>query len=182
MIDIENIKQYEIERPNTWTIFGDPEDFDKMPIEHKDQIIFLGKEADKYLDKFMNAAKLVDVNDDPFRKNNFKNVSKYYITEDEQALKKWLYNLEIPFKTNVFLCEDSFIYTTWKMVVKYSPNIFFRNDVIVFDKTLNWCLFYFHHDVLFFGRGNIYDSKQDESHMEMINKLKQQYPQFNFPY
>ena len=78
--------------------------------------------------------------------------------------------------------EDSFIYTTWKMVVKYSPDIFFGNDVIVFDKTLNWCLFYFHHDHLFFGRDNVYDSSEDDERMAGLNEMKKMYPHFKFPY
>jgi hypothetical protein len=183
MFDLDDIKKYAVERPDRWTMFGYPDDYDKLPQTHRDQIIFLNKEANTYLYGFLNGAKLYDTNDNPFRKNNFKHISEYTIKQDgEKELKKWLYNREIPFKTPVFLHEDSFIYITWKMVVKYSPDIFHGDDVIVFDKTLNWCLFYFHHDHLFFGKDNIYDPKEDEEHMAVISELKKQYPHFKFPY
>lgn len=182
MIDMENIGKFSVERPESWTLFGDPDDFDKMPQEHKDQIIFLNTEANKYLHQFMKFAKLVHNNDNPFGKNNFKYVSNFAVTDDEKSLKKWLYNREIPFHTKVFLCEHTFVYTTWKIVVKYSSDIFHGHDVIVFDKTLNWCLFYFHHDHIFFGKDNIYDWKEDEEQIAVINKLKKQYPHFKFPY
>jgi hypothetical protein len=182
MIDITNIKQYQIERPDTWSLFGDTADFDKIPTAHKDQIAFLDKTAAKFLYDFLNVAKLVATNDDPFNKNNFKTVEHYTNMTDEAGLKKWLYNRKIPFKGEVFVLGNDCILTTWKIVVKYAPDLFFSNDIVVFDKTLNWCLFYFHHDHLFFGKDNIYDSTNDYIKMDEISRLKKEYPNMKFPY
>ena len=182
MIDIENIKQYQIEKPNSWGLFNDEEDINNLPTEHKDQMIFLDKTATEFLYNILKVAKLLAANDDPFSKNNFKTVEHYTKMDNQSGLKKWLYNRNIPFKKEVFLLGDDCILTTWKMIVKYSPDLFFGNDVVVFDKTLNWCLFYFHHDHLFFAKDNIYDSTNDYVKMDEINKLKEKYPNMKFPY
>jgi hypothetical protein len=182
MVDIENIKQHQIERPNSCSLFGVAEDFERMPATHKDQIAFLDKTPAGFLYDFLTAAKLIANNDDPFSKNNFKTVEHYTNMADEDGLKKWLYNRQIPFKGEVFLLGDDCILTTWKMIVKYAPDLFFGSDVAVFDKTLNWCLFYFHHVHLFFGRDNVYDSTNDNIKMDEINRLKKKYPNMNFPY
>jgi len=182
MIDIENLKQYEVERPNNMGLFGGVKDFDKLPQSHKDQITFLDKAASQFLYDFLTAAKLIANNDDPFGKKNFKSVEHYTNMVDEDGLKKWLYNRAIPFKNEVFLLIDDGILTTWKMIVKYAPSLFFGNDAVVFDKTLNWCLFYFHHDHLFFGKDNIYNPTNDYIKMDEINRLKKLYPNMKFPY
>jgi len=180
MIDIENIRRYQIERPGHWSLFA--EDLDRLQPEHKDQITFLDNTATEFLYDLLKAAKLIASNDNPFSKNNFKSVEQYSNMVEEAGLKKWLYNRGIPFKSEVFLLGDDGILTTWKMIVKYAPDLFFGNDVVVFDKTLNWCLFYFHHDHLFFGRDNVYDSTNDNIKMDEINRLKKKYPKMNFPY
>jgi hypothetical protein len=102
VIDIGNIKQYQIERPDRWSLFGDTGDFDRLPPAHKDQIAFLDKTATGFLHDFLTVAKLVANNDDPFSKNNFKTVEHYTKMADEAGLKKWLYNRGIPFKEEVF--------------------------------------------------------------------------------
>ncbi|SDE70551.1 hypothetical protein SAMN05216464_108281 [Mucilaginibacter pineti] len=182
MIDVENLKQYQIKRPDRWSLFGDAEDFDNLPVSHKDQIFFLDKTATDFLYEFLKVAKLIATNDNPFSKNNFKTVEHYTQMDNENGLKKWLYNRAIPFKEEVFLLGDDCILTTWKIVVKYAPDLFFSNDTVVFNSTLNWCLFYFHHDHLFFGRDNIYDTSNDQIKMDEINRLKGIYPNMKFPY
>ena len=100
-------------------------------------------------------------------------------------LKKWLYKRGISFGTWVFVLEnsnDQAILTTWKMVVKYSSELFIMPDMMVFDRTLNWCLFYFHEGKLFFGKDNIYDATDDYKTMEEHNERKKNFPQFKHPY
>jgi len=102
MIDIENLKQYQIKRPDKLSLFGAAEDFDTLPASHKDQIFFLDKTATDFLYKLLRAAKLIANNDDPFSKNNFKTVEHYTQMNENEGLKKWLYNRAIPFKDEVF--------------------------------------------------------------------------------
>lgn len=134
MIDIENLKQFQIKRPDHWTPFGDGEDFDQLPETHKDQLVFLDKNATKFLYSYLHAAKLIASNDNPFSRNNFRIIEHYTDMTNEDGLKKWLFNREMPFKNEVFLLGDECIFTTWKMIVKYAPDIFFMNDTVVFDK------------------------------------------------
>jgi hypothetical protein len=87
MIDVENLKQYQIERPDRWSLFGDAEDFDNLPVLHKDQIFFLDKTATDFLYQFLKVAKLIANNDNPFSKNNFKTVEHYTQMDNENGLK-----------------------------------------------------------------------------------------------
>jgi hypothetical protein len=190
MVDLNNIKQFTTDRPNTWTLFGSADDFDNLPKLHREQIHFLDKTAGKYIYGLLSSAKLVADNvSNPFSKGNFKSVVQFSnfagTPESKQELKKWLFQRGITFQTQVFVLpnyNDYPVVTTWKILIKYANDLFFNDDVTVFDQTLNWCLFYYHHDQLFFGRDNIYDPSEDERKMEVLNERKRKYPQFKFPY
>jgi hypothetical protein len=190
MVDLSNIRQFTIDRPDSWTLFGSPEDFDSFPEPHKAQILFLDKPAAKFIYEFSASAKLVTGDIwQPFVKGNFKKVERFSdfsdTAESKQELKKWLFHRGIAFQTWVFVLpnyNDYPILTTWKMVIKYSGSLFFSDDVTIFDTSLNWCLFFFHEDELFFGKDNIYDPTEDYQKMEALNEVKKKYPQFKFPY
>lgn len=189
MIDIENTRSFTVARP-AHSIFGSAAAFDMLPETHQAQILFLDATASDYIWSFSTAAHLLTGGVwAPFEKGNFKEVDefdKFFGNEaSRQHLKKWLYKRGIAFGTEVFVLEESnnqAILTTWKMVVKYAPDLFIMNDLMLFDKTLNWCLFYFHHDKLFFGRGNVYDANDDYKRMEALNERKRKFPQFKHPY
>jgi hypothetical protein len=189
MIDLENIISYTIPRPNGWTVFGNAEEFDALPVATKDQIFFLTREATGNLIDLAHTARLVtDGGWDPFSKSNFKTVETFrdFWSNDEsrQLLKKWLYHRGIAFSNKVFLLQNSElgILTTWKMVLRYSPFIFPGDDTMIFDRTLNWCLFYYHEDMMFFGRDISYDPSEDEKKMEELNERKRKFPAFRHPY
>ena len=190
MVDLSNIKQFIKPRPDAWTLLGSADDYDKLPESHKEQILFLDKKATNFIYEFLSCTKLAGYdNSDPFSKGNFKTVETYNdfeeIEESSQRLKKWLFNRSIPFRTWVYVLPnygDHPLLMTWKMVIKYSFDLFFNDDVTVFDDTLNWCLCYFHHDWLTFGKDNIYDPADDYKRMEAINELKKKHPHFKFPY
>lgn len=189
MIDIENVRCFTTNRPD-FSIFGAAATFDRLPATHREQILFLNPAASAYIYSFSTAAHLLTGGLwDPFEKGNFKEVDEfnqfYGNDESKRLLKKWLFNKGIAFGTTVFLLEESnnqVILTTWKIMVKYAADIFISNDVMLFDKTLNWCLLYFHHDRLFFGRGNVYDATADEMRVIALNERKKKFPQFNHPY
>jgi len=189
MIDIENIKSFTVERP-PHSIFGTAAAFDLLAETHREQILFLDPVASEYVWSFSNAAHLLTGGLwAPFKKGNFKEVDEfnqfYGTPESKHFLKKWLYKRGIAFGTWVFLLEESnnqAILTTWKMVVKYAADLFISNDLMLFDKTLNWCLIYFYHDQLFFGRGNVYDATEDYKQAEELNERKKRFSQFKHPY
>lgn len=129
------------------------------PEEHKDQIFPLNKDAANYLWEYETKIKIQNLN--PTDHSIFKTLKEFKCgTDQAQELKKWLFNLGMPFHTKVFVSlqpHDGFI-LTWKMVIKYSSNLFLGYDLILWDKTLNWVLFYHHDDVLRFGKDRIYNA------------------------
>lgn len=190
LIDIANIHEYTTDRPRTWTIFGSPEEFDKLPKIHQEQIHFLDKKASTFLYDFLENAKLISGKLwDPFSKGNFNSIEKFInfsnSDKSKSELKKWLYKKPIPFRNSVFILPnyDNFpILTTWKIVIKYGHDIFHVDDIIIFDKSLNWCLFYYHENELFFGKDNVYDSNDEDKKIELLNEKKKKYPHFKHPY
>jgi hypothetical protein len=169
MIDLHNIKNFTIDRPDEGTIFWSAKEFDSLPETHREQILFLDKTASEYIYEFSSAAHLMTGGVwDPFAKGNFKTVEEFSdfsrTEESKQRLKKWLFNRQISFSTWVFVLfngNDGPMLMTWKMLIKYSDDLFIMDDVMVFDSTLNWCLFFFHEDKIFFGKDNIYDPSED---------------------
>jgi len=190
MVDLTNIKDFTVDKVKSWSLFGTDEEFNALPVTHQDQIFFLDKNASKYIYEFSARANLTtgDVWD-PFAKGNFKKVeefNEFYRNEESQAkLKKWLYNRGIAFKTWVFLLpnfNDYPILTTWKMVVKYSDVLFSSDDIMVFDQTINWCLFFFHENHLYFGTDKIDNLTEGDLMMQILNEKKKKYPNFKHPY
>lgn len=188
-MEIDKIHEFSIPRPTGWTVFGNAETFEALPKETRDQVIFLDKEASAFVSDYFSIARLLtDGGWDPFSGGNFKSVDKCYefFQDDEsrQKLKKWLYQRGIPFKNWVFILQNSeeVVMCTWKMAIKFSGDIFYGDDVAIFDRTLNWCLFYYHDDVMFFGKDRIVDSSDDERMMKELNERKQKFPKFRHPF
>ena len=192
MVDLDNIRNFTVPRPDTSTWFLTAREFDALPETHKDQILFLDKVASDYIYSFTGPSFNLVSGDlwDPFAKGNFKHVEEFTDftnhPESWQHLKKWLYQRGIPFSTWVFVLPNGIggpILTTWKMVVRYSRDLFIMDDLMVFDRSLNWCLFFFHEDRLFFGKDPAgYDTTEDDRRMEALNERKKKYPQFKHPY
>jgi hypothetical protein len=192
---LDELKSHRIDPPQVWTVFGAPEDFNTMPKVHRDQVIFLDKEAGDFLANYLKASRMYypphsppnepseESSHWPFRFNYFKTIEKLMYPEADK-LKKWLFNRGIPFRAEVFVLADDGpeIITTWKMIVKYAPVLFWRGDVEVFDKTLNWGLYFFHEDAIFFGKDNINSGEIDQKSMAEINEAKRLFPDASFPY
>lgn len=189
MIDLDHILNYTVPRPDSWTLFGNGEQFDALPAETKDQVLFLNREASDYLLDLLHVSRLVTGGGwDPFTKGNFKTVETFdqFNSSDEsrQLLKKWLYRRGLPFSGQVFLLTnvDCAIITTLKMVIRYSADIFPFDDTVIFDRTLNWCLFFYHENLMSFGRDKMHDASEDEKMMAALNERKKKFPQFRHPY
>lgn len=188
MIGLDTILHYTLPATPRWSFLGNADEFDKLPDATKDQVCFLNKEATDYLSDLLHTARLITGGGwNPFQQN-FKTVETfdrfYNDEESRQALKKWLYHRGIPFSSQVFLLEtnENAVVTTWKMLLRYAAFVFPGDDVAVFDRSLNWCLFYYHENKLFFGRDRIYDPAEDEQRMKELNERKNKFPQFRHPY
>ena len=184
MIHLNNIVPFAKEPPE-WSVFGSAHDFESLPQTHQDQIFFLNKEANDYLYEFLEYTKLLTGPIwNPFEKKNFKTIEEISLPDEEEVLKKWLYQRGIPFQNWVFLLPNHSkdpIYLTWKMVIKYSHRIFWGSDLLIFDKSANWCLFFFHEDYLFFGKENLFDPEIGYEQMRALYRKKEQFPGFNHP-
>ena len=156
-ITLDNIEEFQVpfdECIFKW-IFTDEND--QLPSkEHQDQIFLLTKEAANFLWDY--EMKLGILSSDKF----YKTVTIFDSAfSDQQTIKKYLYNLGIPFTQKVFIAQqpDTAFVLTWKMLIKYSHRLFWANDQSVWDKTLNWKL-EFHHDGEFsFGKDLIYEGQ-----------------------
>lgn len=180
MINFDNIKTYSTNFPKTWSFLWSPEEASEIPHEHKDQIYFLNNEASKFVRNYINSSKMVTGPlFKPFNKRYFKTVEEFEVTENcESEIKKWLYSKSIPFRKYVFIdCERSghTVMLTWKMVIKYWEGLFFANDLIIFDESLNWGLFYFHEDILYFGSDKVYNKEFEYVKTSELNELKQKF-------
>ncbi|MBN1968073.1 hypothetical protein JXM83_05435 [Candidatus Woesearchaeota archaeon] len=156
-IDLENIGQFTIplcDYKGNW-IFRDEND--KLASkEHQDQIMILNKDASKYLWDFEMGLN-IDCSEKYFNQLSIFDCDY----KNEKQIKKHLYNIGIPFGQLVFISMQPNLgfLLTWKMVIKYSHNLFSGCDQSVWDKTLNWRLEY-HHDGLFtYGKDYIFDAQ-----------------------
>jgi hypothetical protein len=178
MVDFNNLKENTIEFPNEWTFLWSPEEASQISDEHKDQIFFLNTKASIFIDEYFNSSKISKSWAEPINDLYFGKIEKYRVTENIENLKKWLFNRKIPFDQFVFLNRDrsnNIVMLTWKMVVKYCEGIFFSEDLYIFDKSLNWSLFYYHEDEITFGSNKIYDKEIYYKKTETNNELKLKY-------
>ena len=180
MLNFDNIKAYSTEFPKTWSFLRTPEEANEISQEHKDQIFFLNQEASEFVHIYIKSSKMVTGPLwKPFNERYFKTIEEFEVNENcESAIKKWLYNKPIPFDKYVFIDIDrstQSVALTWKMVIKYWEGLFFADDLIIFDETLNWGLFYFHEDRLYFGTDKIYDKEFEYEKTKALNELKEKF-------
>jgi hypothetical protein len=140
--------------------------------EYRDQIFPLNVKAANFLWQYESDLRLGDFLTSIDEK--FKEIRAFEFSKNkDKELKKWLFNLGIPFSNKVYVSiqPDSGFILTWKMLIKYSSNLFFAYDLIIWDKTLNWILFYDHNDVFKFGMNRIYNSAIEGEKMVQDRKL-----------
>lgn len=172
------MKNHWIERPSgIWTFLGSPEEAEAMPNEHKDQIHFLSEQGDKIIGKLIDNSRMlfgegweeIDGIRVPFNRDYFKTFEEFSISVDAKSLKKWLFERGFPFSKYVFLYGDDSAMLTWKMVIKYSEDMFFAHDFIILDSSLEWALIYIHGRI-YFAKDVIFDR---DKHGEQVYKINQ---------
>lgn len=180
MISFANIKEYATDFPEVWSFLWSPEEAAEVSEEHRDQIYFLNSDAKEFLDSYIGSSKMLRGTAwKPFNENYFQKVEEFEVTDNcENSLKKWLYSKPIPFDKFVYIDNDrsgQAVTMTWKMVIKYCEGLFFADDLVIFDETLNWGLYYFHEDVIYFGTDKIYDKELEYQKTIELNELKAKY-------
>lgn len=155
MITLHNLQEHSVPLNKDWLF---TEENSSLSTEHEDQILQLSDDAAKFLWDFELLSNIDSTN------KYFKTVEVYNSTKDDtKTIKKFLYNLGIPFDQKVYMPIQptlGFI-LTWKMVIKYAHNIFFGHDIVLRDNSFNWML-KFHHDEIFtFCKDFIYDAEKE---------------------
>lgn len=64
---------------------------------------------------------------------------------------------------------------TWKMVIKYWKGLFFAEDLIIVDSSLDWGLFYFHESELYFGKNLKLNREKEENKTMEMNRIIQEW-------
>lgn len=171
-ITLENVHTFSVplsEHPLKWK-FEDKNE--RLSEEFKDQIIPLTSEASRFLWNFESTQRyLGSVSAIGKCFNEHSELS--FGENDNQKVKKWLYEIGIPFNQRVFWItqpEWGFI-LTWKMIIKFSEGLFFGSDEIIWDRTLNWVLIFDHNDVFYFGKNRNFNAEIHSSEIEEVNKL-----------
>jgi hypothetical protein len=195
MTDLQNIKDCTTDYPKVWTFLGSPEDASNISPEHRDQIHFLDSTATKLINTYLGTSCMLEGLDpykydgkswSPFRKNYFRSTDEFLVSDNcDSQIRKWLFDKGVPFDKYVFIDLDKSgqsVMLTWKMVIKYWEGLFFADDLTIFDETLNWGLFYFHEDHLYYGQTRIFDPEGKVREMSELNELKNKYPFLKFPY
>jgi hypothetical protein len=172
IITLENAHTFSVpfsKHPLAWKFL---EECGQLANEFQDQIIPLTPEAAKFLWDFMNTQRQL---------SSISSIGKYYNEQSElscgenenQKVKKWLYERGIPFDRRVFWITQpqwGFI-LTWKMVIKFSENLFFGDNEVIWDKTLNWVLMFDHNDIFYFGKNRNFNTEKHSEEITIITKL-----------
>ncbi len=171
-ITLENIEEFSVpldEHLGRW-MFEDAEK--NIIIEHKDQIIALNRAASKVL---WDLEMQFNIFGKEFFEGTFfrENLEWKAVGKTDAEIRKWLYNLGIPFDNKVFvsLQPDWGFVMTWKMVIKNFDGLFRANDQSVWDRTLNWGLAYDHNEIFHFGKNRIYDAHVEYEKLAIRNNI-----------
>jgi len=162
VIDLKKLKGTKEYQGGSWLYFA-PKEYEELPEEHKDQILYLDKDSKKYAHEIIGNYDVLCGDDawgnKPFSAGCYKSVTKLNHWKDKADLKKWLYNRGIAFQESALVVpvfstdEDTILLTTWKMVVKYVDIFIGFDNVVILDLKLHWCLYYHHDDIIHFAEG-----------------------------
>lgn len=173
-INLENLADHQLplrEHPRKW-LFEDEKG--QISPEYEDQIIVLDKAASVVVSQFYRSQR--QLGDYVEMDKYYSFTSRHYIeTLSKQEVKKLLYSFGIPFKRFVIWYDqpgESFL-LTWKMLIHFSEDIFFGDDILLWDHTLNWHLIYEHNGTLFFGKNRIENAnRRSDEIMELEAQMK----------
>ncbi|MEM9003358.1 MAG: hypothetical protein AAGE59_07515 [Cyanobacteria bacterium P01_F01_bin.86] len=160
LVNIADLNGLPTVTPEQWALFIPPGTFTKMPLAHRDQILFLDVASTQTVYDAANRRNILCGNDGfgntPFSAGCFRHVEAYSI-QAEAELKKWLYQRGIPFASAAFVlpvfAADSSpaVLTTWKMIVKYAFELFGSDDIVVVSDKVDWCVYFRHCGTLKFA-------------------------------
>ena len=152
---LATIQEYRIPLPKEYTLLGDQEDYEQLPPHWQEQIHFYDKTGSDFLYQYWDSSNLITGPlYQPFLGSPFTHLEQLTSWES-QELAQWLYDRGLAFGQEVWLLSNfrhTAVQMTWKMVIKLREELFVGDDVVLFDNSLQWCLFYYHEEVFFWGR------------------------------
>jgi hypothetical protein len=130
------------------------EKYDKLPAQDLDQLKPLDKDAAKFLCEFIAKTNLHG--DVPFKKGLFRTIDqKNILGSNQKEIKEWLYQRGLPFDKLVFLSWNQIdaMIVPWELLIKYFDSFHYigSDNLTVIDQSLNWALFFFHENQIYFG-------------------------------
>lgn len=144
------------------------EDCPRLTSLHREQIRFLEGESAKVAYDSLKDVDLLCGDDGwgnkPFSGGGFKSVELYQIAEPSK-LKKWMYRRGVAFASQalvlpVFSSGSTALFSTWKMIVKFSPELFSGDNLVVVSLHLKWCLHYHHDGHIHFAKEPVFEKFQ----------------------
>lgn len=163
--------------------FTDPKYDVLLPI-HLEQIQPLDAPSSELIWNFIldsNFLVLKISTDDLFKPGFFRHYETTLIPgnpDEDSRIRKWLYRCALPFDQEIFLSWEPkcAIKTTWKMLVKHWSSFYYpgSDDLVVIDRSLDWCVLFFHELELHFGtnRPRVPRGKGDEPEPPITRVLK----------
>lgn len=165
MIDLSELAGLATPSEDQWTIFTAAE-MDEMPAEHRDQFRFLDRASTKAAYEAADRLNVICGGDvwgnDPYAGGCYATVDRFAprgpLDECVQQTKKWLYRRGVPFRDDVLILpvfgseHTPVVQATWKMVVTYAADVFFRDNLVVAPPSAAWSLYYHHDNLFYFAR------------------------------
>lgn len=153
-LSLATIQDYRIPMPEEYTLLGNQQDYAQLPPHWQEQIHFYNKAGSNFLYDYWESADLITGPlYQPFLGSALPQLEQWSSWESPE-LAQWLYDRGIAFKQEVWLLANfkpTAVQMTWKMVIKLREELFNGDDVVVFDNSLQWCLFYYHEEEFFWG-------------------------------
>lgn len=154
-VDFKNINDFVIplsEFALNWR-FTDPK-YNVLPNYHLKDLKPLDKVASRFLFDYLKSKDLH--NDLPFKSGFFKRTESIEITENNTIrVKEWLLKFGLNTENQVLLSWDleKAMILPFGLLVEYFDDFYYStsDDLTVFQKDLNWALFFFHADQIFYG-------------------------------
>jgi hypothetical protein len=139
------------------------EDFAEIPNVHRNQIKPLTLQSTEEIAYFIRHLHT----NVPFQKGLFQFIDKAKILKgNETQIKKWFYRRGLSFDQKIILYIDdnnSFL-LTWKIFIKYFKIFYlYRDDISVFEESLDWALLVYHEDEIYFGTNKSFDQSNEFS-------------------
>lgn len=176
---LHNLKDFCVDEPYSWYVF--PRNREE---ESNRNITYLDKEVGKYFFELLDCLEIFK--GEPFLDKSLFNednkLAPHYSNREE--IQYWLTSLEVISNNEVIMItgddiEPQAALLTWGDILDSFNDMvsFYLEDFVIFDQSLDWFLYYFHHVEFQYSAGRKFTL---ESKKEGLADLKAKYPEVQF--